>query len=172
MSGHNEEPTQEGQVIPAIKYVTWSAIVSIVPLILVGYQIQAAYVKWHVDFIDTWLKTNAPIYTRDQTDSRYAKRNEVITLAEANTLKSAISEAAIRASNNSAKLDIILLQSAEQTALAKEAKLDRINSSPESTHEWREQKREAQADFDRAVAYRDCIRRRGADDECDRMRGF
>lgn len=176
MSEHNGTDSSERRVKPAIRYVTWSAIASLIPLIWIGYQMHTAYTEWHYDFLDSWLATQTKVYTREQSDHRFAPLNNMITLAEATSLRKVISETAGRAESNAKKMDIILLQIAEQTALAKEEKLDRITNGQQNTPEWREQRREAAAEYDRAIAYRNCLRdslRRagGGSDDCSHLSG-
>lgn len=153
---------------PAVKYVTWSAIASLAPLIWLSYQMHMAYVEWHTSFIDDWFKIEAPVYTKEQSDSRYAPRADIITLAEANDLKKTIKRAEDLAQSNAGKLDAIQMTSAVQLVIAAEQRVDRLQENPRNTLEWRDSLSDAKSDLSKAKEYRDCIRNRRGN--CDSIR--
>lgn len=173
MSAHNESNShEEDRIAPTVRKVLWAGLLSVIPVVAFIAEGNKWLDERHDQYISNWHATHPEVgYTREEADNLFAHRSEILTVAEAQNLKASINATTQLAQATSDKMDIIMLQSAEQTVLAKEAKVDRIQSNPQSTPEWREALRDAKADYDRSVAYRDCLRKRNGSD-CDKMRGF
>lgn len=165
---HNQKTHDERRVHPAVKYVTWSAIVSAIPLILVIHQINLAYVDYHLDLISRWWTDHIPAYTREESDQRYARRTDFLTVVEADEIKKQVKETSDMAKDSAKKLDSVLITGAIQLVIAAEQNLQSIEDNPQPTREWRERRDEARERLTKAREYKDCLI--AERDRCDALR--
>lgn len=148
--GIQEEPTKQ-------RVVAGVGIGTILTIVGLSFPANKAYVDWH--------------------NERYPLRSEVITIADAQTIKETGEQALQTANSASQKLDMvniqlaaIRVQGAVTAASALQSELDALEARPESGHEYRQKVSQLRRRVEQAVAYRDCLWENRVN--CEAIRGY
>jgi len=162
MSYDSEDRNTKTVVLDKVKNTRISVSVALLIMMLIGtywggIEANRQYVDWH--------------------DGRYAKKSEVLTLAQADKIEAQIGVALDESEKNGEKLDMVADQldglkiSSAITAVASlRQELERHERYPENTELWEKERSRLTAQITTAIEYRDCLIE--GRHNCDLYRGW
>jgi hypothetical protein len=142
--GHEAGATV-GKAREVVRVLGISALITSAPLIALGIQVHGMYIDWH--------------------DTRYVRRGETLTLAQADEVKVQLHDARELAKSNASKLDALLIDAARNSMWAAEDRLVLL----EKNGAGYEDIRDAEKRVDASRSYYLCLEAGRKD--CDPLRG-
>lgn len=140
------ESAQMPQGVKVVRVVGIGSLIAAVPLLLVGVQLNQAYVAYH--------------------DDRYTKRGEAITIADAAIIKHDLSMASAAQQETSVKLDRLIISQARAAMWAADDRLRGLIARGVNGPDLRE----AEKNLEQARDVYNCLRDSGGP-RCDLLNG-
>lgn len=129
--------------------VTWGGIIALVSVLPIVYATNMQYVEWH--------------------DERYAKRQEVLLIAEATQIREEVKETRIAQMENTNKLDFLVRAEAAKTVLAIKQEIALHKAANDNSILWSRELMNLEARLSRAEAYKECLIAEQANCDAERI---
>lgn len=148
----------DGKITIPWRNVSIVTVIGLIPAVIAMHQ---WYVQWHTEF----------------GDGRWAKKAEVMLIAQAEPLKQQIALTQVTANETADKVDLLSEQvtglqisSAITVVASLKDERDRHLRNPENTDSWRRERDRLIRLVEQAEQYRDCLRRK--ETNCEELRGW
>jgi len=136
------------------KFAVWSwkqmtGLFGLLSILPVTFALNAQYVNWH--------------------DGRYARKNEVLMLAEANQLQAQLAHTTQAQKDNASKLDFLVKAEAAKTVIAIRQEIASHESSKDGSQLWYRELSDLQTRLQRAENYKQCVIDEGTNCDAERI---
>lgn len=155
---HDSGESKTGYIAKHWKNMSIFAVIGTIPALIAANN---WYVAWH----DT--HNDGRYLTFQQADSLYPRKEEVIVLAEAESIKQNIATTTKIAEESAEKIDFLVKSEAVKTIVTIKQELSIHRSMDDGSILWKKELNDIETRLENAIVYRDCLFANSSTSNCD-----